>query len=173
MLIPALRCYHAIGGAVGLPRINLIAGRLLVIIIEYLDFTHAFVGGVPVAWITNRQPVVASGRQLDLKPRDKISKLLFGVNCAALSWPASDSPLLHLIIIQRAGPAFEILAIEDRFETRRAAVAQQFIPFLRTGPPAETIGPPELPSRGWELKRAFGGTARFPLEIVFHTAALT
>src|SRR5712691_1417279 len=172
MLVAALGCHHAISRAVGLPRIDLFPGRLFVIVIEHLAFTHALVRSVPVTGITNRQAVVASRWQLDLEPRDEISIFLFGVNRAALSRSASDGALLHLIIVQRPGPAFEIFAIEDGFKTGRVSVPQQFIRLFRTDLAQEKIAPANFAAVSLELKRSFGGHRQLPIVIIFHQGAV-
>src|SRR5689334_1296880 len=156
MLITALRRDHTIGGAVGLPRIDLLAGRLFVMVIEHLAFTHAFVRGVPVTRITNCQAVVAARRQFDLEPRDEISIFLFGVDRAAFARAASNSAFFYLVIVQRPGPALEILAIEDGFKTLRVGVAQKFVCFFRTDLAKEKVAPADLAAMGLELKRSFG-----------------
>src|SRR6266566_7404556 len=167
MLVAALGCHYAISRAVGLPQIDLFPGRLFVIVIEHLAFAHALVRSVPVTWITNREAVVAPGWQLYLEPRDEISIFLFCVNRAALSRPASDGAVLHLIIVQRPGPAFEIFAIEDGFKTRRVSVSEQFIRLFRTDLAKEKIAPANFAAVGLELKRSFGGHRQLPIIVIF------
>ena len=84
-LIAARGGDHAVGRAVGLARVNLLAGGLFVVVVEDLDFAHADVGGVAVAGIADGQAVVAARRQLEFEPGDEVGVFVLGVNRAAFA----------------------------------------------------------------------------------------
>src|SRR6185295_3522853 len=85
-LITASGGGHAVSGTVRLARIDLLAGGLFVIVIKNLQLTHAHIGRVALAWIANRQTVIATGRELDFKTHYEVGVFLFGVDGAAFLW---------------------------------------------------------------------------------------
>src|SRR5262249_7058839 len=106
---------HAVCRAVILAWVEV--GVLLGRIIEDLELAHADVGGVAIAGVADGQAVVAAGRQLYFQTGHEIAVLVLGVDGASLAWPADDGAILDLVLIHRAGPAGEILAVEYRFKT--------------------------------------------------------
>ena len=61
----------------GLPRIDLLSGRGLVVVIEHLEFAHADIGRVARARVAEGEAVVAGGRDFKLELDDEIGIFFF------------------------------------------------------------------------------------------------
>ena len=111
---PALGGDHAVGAAVVLRRMKL--GIFLCGVVEHLQFAHAHVGGVALAGVPNSETIVAAFGQLDLQAHDKIVVAVLGVDGAAFAGLALDGAVGDLIVVNRAGPTGEILAVKEGLE---------------------------------------------------------
>lgn len=101
---------HTVSRTVCLTRIELAVLGMLGI--EHLQLGHARVSGIALAGIANRQSIVATGRQLELELGNKVLVLLLGVENTAMASFALDSAVHHVVVIYRAGPTFQRLAVE-------------------------------------------------------------
>ena len=87
------------------------------IIIEHLQLTHAHIGRVSTAGIADRQTIVATCGNFDFQAHHKIRIFLGSEDGAALARLAGDRTVHDLIVVHRAFPSSEVLAIEDRDES--------------------------------------------------------
>ena len=111
---PALGGDHAVGAAVVLRRMKL--GIILCGVVEYLQFAHAHIGGVPFAGVTNGEAIVAAFGQFDLQPHDEVAIAVLGVDGTTFAGLALDGAVSDLVVVNRAGPTGEIIAVEERLE---------------------------------------------------------
>ena len=146
-----MRGDHAVGGAVELPRVELRVLRRGVV--EHLQFAHAGVGGVAFARVADREAVVAAGRQLELEARDEVRVLLLRVDGAALFRLAANRAVYDLVVVERARPAGEVLAVEDGREGRLVALAQDRVGFLGRDLADEDVAPADLAAVRLQLDR--------------------
>ena len=108
-------------------RVDLLAGGLLVIVIEHLEFTHPAVSSVALARETDREAVVAAGRQLDLQASHEIGVFPSSVNGAAFLRTALDGSSDDLVIIRWPRPAGEVATVEYGLEALVAMAGENLV----------------------------------------------
>src|SRR3954467_11384647 len=154
MLVPASGGNHAIGRAVRLARVDFFAGGFFVIVVQHLAFAHAVVGGVAASGVADGKAIIAPGRQLEFHTGDEIAVFARGVNRPTFFGLALDRAVHDLVFVGRAGPAFEIAAIEDGLEPFAPARSEQAIGFIGTDLAQEDIPPAGFAVVSLELNRA-------------------
>ena len=172
VLISALRGDHAVSGAVGLAGVDFVAGGFFVIVIEHLAFAHADVSGIAVTGVANGEAVIAAGGQLEFEASDEIAVNVGIINGAAFAGPAHHGAIFHLVFIDGAGPAGEILAIKDGFKAGGVLGAEAAVGFVGADFADEEAAPADFPAMGLELERAFGWNGQVAVVIIFEHSAI-
>src|SRR5579883_461462 len=136
-------------------------------IIEDLELAHALVGGVAsAARKSDRQAVVAPGRQLELDPRREVGVLLVEVDRAPLVRLAFEDAALDLVILDRPGPVSEVLTVEDGPEARVAVLGQDLIGLVRGDLADRDVAPVDLVVVSLELDRAARDQGQLAVPVV-------
>src|SRR5207244_8085251 len=81
---------------------------------------------------------------------------LLGENRSALVRLAQNGPILHLVIVDRSGPAGEIPAVESRFEPLFPAGAQDLVGLLGPNLANEDVAPADFAAVSLEFDRSLG-----------------
>ena len=130
---------------------------LLVVVVENLEFAHADVGGIAGAGVTDREAVVAGGRELELHARLKIRELAIPVDRAAFALLPDERAVFGRNGFKRAGPAVEILSVKYRLKTLGPAGGEQAGGLGGADFADEKIAPPGFAAVGLELDGAARG----------------
>ena len=152
---------HPVGRAVMLARINGVILRVLAV--QHLQFAHAVVGGVTAARVANRQAIVAAGRKAELNTGDEVGELLVVVDHPPLGRLAPDGAGDDLVVVDRAGTAFEALPVENPDELLGVAPREPLVRLLGADLSDGDLPPPDLGAVGLELDRAARAGDPFPL----------
>ena len=82
--------------------------------------------------------------KLEFQPGHEIRILFLGVNGAAFARLAHNGAVFDFVSFDRAGPTFEIFAIEHRFEIRVVLAPQNPVGFVGGNFPHENIAPADF-----------------------------
>ena len=150
-----------------LPGVEL-ALHLVVIFGEDLQFAHRVVGRVALARETDGEAVVAGGGHLEFQAHGEIAQLTVVVGVAALALFADDGAVDDVVVPDRAGPAGEILAVEDAGEAGLAVRGQDAVGFVAADLTDGDIAPAYGRAVGLQADRAAGGQGRLTVVVVLH-----
>ena len=156
---------HAVRGTVGLARVDLPL-HFFVIVIEHLQFAHADVSGVARAGVAERQAVVAAGGELEFQTRREVGEILVEVGRAAFARLAAQGAVGHLVILDRTGPAREVLAVEDGLEARLAVGGEDLVGLGAADLADREVAPANGGAVGLEADRALGGDGGLAVVVV-------
>ena len=135
--------------------------------VENLQFAHPHVSRVAPARVPDRQPVVAGLGQLDLKSHHEITVLVLGEEVTTLALLATNGPVDDLVVVDRAGPAIESLAVENRLETAFGLLAENPVGFLGADFPDINVPPADLATMCLKLNRTVVEQRPLAIEVVF------
>ncbi len=152
----ALGADHAVGRTVQLTGIEF-ALHLFVVLGEDLQFAHRFIGGVALAGIADRETIVACGRKLEFGADREVAELVAVIRVPALALLADDGAVDGFVVVDRSGPAGEVLAVEVRLEAFGSLRGEELIGLGAAALADRDVTPANRGAVGLEANRTLGG----------------
>src|SRR5262249_51229632 len=125
-------------------------------VVENLKLAHPGVRRVARARVADRQTVVATRRQAELHAGGEVGQLPVDVDDAPLAGLAADGTVNDFVVIGRAAPAGQRLAVEDRVETTVAVLGEDLVGLGRGDLADEQVAPADLAAVRLKLDLAAG-----------------
>ena len=124
------------------------------------------VGGVTFAGITDCQAVVPARRKLEFNAGHEVGQFLVEVDRTAFVWLAAQHTVFDFIVLNRAGPTRQVVAVQDGLKARVSVLGQNLVGLIGRNLADRDIPPEKFVIMCLKLNRAAGRDRHASLPVV-------